>query len=280
MQDSSKDPKIAGLPPYGGNGMSAIARIGSITRISSIISLSAILLSCGGGGGPQTLDLSGTGGPPPEPANPGGIWLGTLTSSGTIINIEGVITEDSEGRFVDENGTQYVVTGIGGSGNIRGVNFDAYAQDGFQFLDGSTIAFGNITGTVVERSTFSGGFSFSTGESGAFSMAYDPIYDRDSSLNKLSGSWDEGFGVMTVDPDGSFFEQDQFGCIYNGQVSIIDAMFNAYRLTMTVSNCGLDNGDYDGIGVLADLTVDGDENLFIVQMNSLDLIFTSFLERL
>jgi hypothetical protein len=235
------------------------------------------LAACGGGGG--SINLSGPG-PNAVATEPGGIWFGTSTSQGVVIAIEGVITEDREGRFVDENGTQYVVNGIFGSDGDIGITFSAYAQFGYQFLDGSTSGQGRIDGTVVERSTFSGTFSFSTGESGTIAMAYDPIYERDSSLDKLSGSWDEGFGVMTVDPNGSFFEQDQFGCIYNGQVSIIDAMFNAYRLTMTVSNCGLDNGDYDGIGVLADLIADGDEDLFIVQMNSLELIFTAFLERL
>lgn len=250
-----------------------------LAKFFSVLSLVAIIAACGGG--IQGLDLSGISiDPILPPANPGGIWSGTLTSAGVTNAVDGVITENGEGRFVDENGTRYVVTGIGGSGNIRGVTFDIYAQDGYQFLDGSTIGTGDFTGTVVERSTFSGSFSFSTGESGSITMDYDPIYDRDSSLAKLSGSWDEGPGVLVVDPDGSFFEQDQFGCIYDGQVSLIDAVFNAYRLTMTVSDCDLANGDYTGIGVLVDLNVAGDEDLFVVQMNSLESIFAATLERL
>ncbi|MBT8083287.1 MAG: hypothetical protein KJO56_12755 [Gammaproteobacteria bacterium] len=249
------------------------------TTIFSILSSITISASCGGSG-LQGLDLSGIENPAPVPANPGGVWTGALTSPGLAVAIEGVITEDGEGRFVDENGTQYVVTGIGGSSAIRGIRVDAYAQDGYQFLDGSTTGAGDFTGTVVERSTFSGSFSFSTGESGTIAMDYDPIYDRDSSLDKLSGTWDQGLGIMTVDPNGSFFEQDQFGCVYDGQISIIDATFNAYSLTMTVSNCALENGDYGGLGVLADLIADGDEDLFVVQMNSLELIFSASLERL
>ena len=271
MDDSPKDPRSPGCRHIGENSMTAIV------RISTVLILSAILVSCGGGGG--SIDLSGSG-PNAVATEPGGIWAGTSTSQGVTIAIQGVITEDRDGRFVDENGTQYVVVGIFGNDGDITITFSAYAQFGYQFLDGSTSGQGRIEGTIVERSTFSGSFSFSTGESGTITMAYDPLYDRDSSLDKLSGSWDEGLGILTVDPNGSFFEQDQFGCIYNGQVSIIDAMFNAYRLTMTASNCGLDNGDYDGIGVLADLVVDGDEDLFIVQMNSNALIFTTSLERL
>lgn len=239
-----------------------------------ILSCGLFLSSCGGGGGGVAVT------PTPVATKPGGLWFGTSTSPGVTIDIGGVITEDGEGRFEDDNGTQYVITSISGNDGAIEINFNAYAQFGYQFLDGSTSGTGSISGTVVERSAFSGSFSFSTGESGTISMVYEPIYDRDSSLAKLAGSWDEGFGIMTVDPNGSFFEQDQFGCVYDGQASIIDAMFNAYRLTMTVSSCALDNGDYSGIGVLADLIVDGDEDLFIVQMNSNTLFFTAFLERL
>lgn len=85
---------------------------------------------------------------------------------------------------------------------------------------------------------------------------------------------------MTVDSDGSFFEQNEFGCVYDGQISIIDPIFNAYNLSMTVSNCAPDDGEYVGIGVLADFLADGDEGLFIVQMNSDELIFTTDLVRL
>src|SRR5690606_35848251 len=108
---------------------------------------------------------------------------------------------------------------------------------------------------------------------------YDPLYERDSSLDKLSGLWDEEFGVVSIDQSGSFFMQDSFGCVYDGQVSIIDAQFNAYSLSMTVSSCGAGvDGEYSGLGVLADLNTT--EDLFIVQMNSDQWIFTTSLVRL
>lgn len=243
-------------------------------HIAFLFLASVFLSACGGGGS------SNESGALPTPTNAGGIWIGSSSAGGFTIYIEGVITESGEGRFVDENGTQYIVTSItGNDGQIR-INFNAYAQFGYVFLNGSTFGTGTITGTVRERSTFSGNFSFSTGEAGTISFAYDPLYDRDSSLAKISGQWNEGFGVLVVDADGSFFEQDQFGCVYDGRVSIISPNYNAYRLTMNVSNCGSDNGNYQGVGVLADLNVPGDENMFILQMNSNSLIFTTWLERM
>ena len=61
---------------------------------------------------------------------------------------------------------------------------------------------------------------------------------------------------------------------------IIDAAYNAYRLTMVVSNCGTSNGSYQGVAILADLNTTGDEDMLVVQMNSNALIFTTFLTRL
>lgn len=240
----------------------------------AVLVLSASILGCGGGGG------GGNSNTPAVATNAGGIWIGTSSGGGLTIQIQGVIAENNEGRFIDENGTQYIITSISGNdGDIR-INFNAYAQFGYVFLNGSTSGTGNITGTVRERSSFSGNFSFSTGESGTVSFTYDTLYDRDSSLAKLSGQWNESYGIMTVDPDGSFFEQDSFGCVYSGQASIINTDYNAYRLTMTVSNCGGSNGSYSGLGILADLNVANDEDLFILQMNSNALIFTTWLERI
>ena len=231
---------------------------------------------CGGGGGGDTASTP----PAPVPTNVSGIWEGTSNTSGLILDFTGVITETNEGRFFDDNGTQYIVSNVSGNDGSVTLTFMAVAQFGFTFLDGSTVTTGSLTGTVVERTSFNGSYSVATGESGTISLTYNSLYDRDSSLSKLTGTWDEnGFGILTFDPDGSFFEQDTFGCVFDGQASIIDPAYNAYSLTMTVSLCGAGaDGQYSGLGVLADFNTTDD--LFIVQMNSDTLIFTTSLFRL
>jgi hypothetical protein len=160
------------------------------------------------------------------------------------------------------------------------MNFTAVAQFGFVFLDGSSVTTGSLTGTVVERTSINGNYSVATGESGTISLTYNSLYDRDSSLSKLAGQWDDsGFGILTVNSDGTFFEQDTFGCVYDGQASIIDAAYNVYGLTMDVSLCGVDfDGQYTGLGALSDFSVTDD--LFILQMNSGNVIFTTTMLRL
>jgi hypothetical protein len=214
----------------------------------------------------------------PQPTNAAGIWEGTAVTGNVTLDTLGIVTESGEGRFVDENGTQYVIdTFSGNDGNVS-LSFTAVAQVGFTFLDGSTVATGKMTGSVEEHGSFTGEYDLSTGESGTISMTYNPMYERDSSLDKLTGLWDEEFGVASFDPSGSFFMQDSFGCVFEGQASIVDAQFNAYSLSMTVSSCGAGvDGQYTGLGVLSDLN--STEDLFIVQMNSDEWIFTTSLVR-
>jgi hypothetical protein len=243
-------------------------------RIKSILILVAsafLLFGCGDG--------SAISPPPaPEPTNAGGIWEGTATTSGATLEFGGVISEEGEGRFFDDDGTQYIVSNLSGNDGSITLEFTAVAQSGFTFLDGSTVTTGNLSGTVVERTSFSGDYTMATGEAGTLSLTYNEIYERDSSHDKLTGMWEGGFGVATFDPDGSFFEQDEFGCVLDGQASIIDPQYNAYELSMTVSNCGPSDGQYAGLGMLLDF--DTTEDLLIFQMNSDDLIFTTTLLRL
>jgi len=242
------------------------------------------LYACGGGGGgggaTAPTPTVPPPPPPPVPTNMGGIWEGTSNTSGLILNFAGVITENRVGRFFDDNGTQYILSNISGNDGNVAIDFTAVAQFGFVFLDGSTLTTGSLTGTVVERTSFNGNYSIATGESGTISLTYNSIYDRDSSFDKLTGMWDEdGFGILTFNPDGSFFEQDTFGCVFDGQASIIDPAYNVYSLTMTVSLCGAgSDGDYSGLGVLTDFNATDD--VFIVQLNSDNLIFTTSLLRL
>jgi hypothetical protein len=245
--------------------------------VLTCIASSLFLSACGGGGGDGST--SSPPPPPPEPTNAGGIWGGTASSDGQTIDLAGVVTEDGEGRFVAENGIQYVFDEVKGVGGDVELDFIAIVPSGGTFQDGSTVTTGTLTGTVAERSSLSGDYSLATGETGTVSMTYDALYERDSSLDKLTGNWDEEFGVVTFDPDGSFFEQDSFGCVYDGQASIVDPDFNVYALTMTVSSCGAGvDGDYSGLGIMTDTS--STDDTFIVQMNSQEWIFTTTLSRL
>jgi len=223
------------------------------------------MAACGGG------SSGGGGGVVPGDQALGGLWSGTLTIAGQpgTQTLVGVSTEDgrfrlfsvdTEAQFV---GTAQVVrTSVSGSG-------DAFAPPGFTWLDGSTVTTVTMTGTLQQRNSLVGDWKAGTGESGTFDLDYDADYETDSSLALLTGVWtvyDDNlnpFATFTIDADGKFSGQNAVGCTSLGRISIIDARFNVYDITSTISNCAI-AGDYAGLGVLGQIVNPNDAFLFSV----------------
>jgi hypothetical protein len=223
--------------------------------------------ACGGGGGSGG---SATQPPPVNNQNPAGIWFGNVfnANSATSWEVIGITLSSGESRFIDELGTQYIA-----SINVVGTNFSgtvfAIAPLGSRFIDGNATATGTISGTITQRARLSGSYSLSTGEQGTLNLFYDSNYERTSSLSKTSGMWiDAASNVYSVDADGSIFGQDSSGCVYGGRISIINPAVNAYRVQLTVANCGVFNGTYSGLGTLSDFQLANDDRLFTYQVNN------------
>lgn len=216
--------------------------------------------------------------PAPEATDASGIWQGEASFGGQAMEFSGVVTQERDGRFIDGFGTQYIIDNVAGEDGEITIAFSAMTRPGLAFMDGSTTTTGTLTGTVDERSMLEGNYTIASGESGTVSMTYNPIYERDSSLDKLTGPWDEPLGIQVYDPDGSFFQQDAFGCVYQGRASILNPNYNVYRMTMTVSSCDETDGEYTGLGVLIDFQAT--EDLFIVQLNSDTVVVNTMMTRL
>ena len=54
--------------------------------------------------------------------------------------------------------------------------------------------------------------------------------------------------TITVNGSGNLSGSDSGGCIYSGNVQIIDSAYNIYRLNIRVANCGQFDGSYVGLG--------------------------------
>lgn len=244
-------------------------------RFSFLASMLTIA-SCGGGGGGSGSSVSPPPPPPPPPTNAGGVWEGSTFNDQagvTFVTIGAVTENNGEARFFNDAGQQFVLSGISGSGGDISATITAIATAGTSFIDGSTISSGTLTGTVVERTSIEGEWSLNTGESGTLTLQYNEVYERGSDLDRLVGFWSDSFGVIySVEGTGGIFAQDGTGCVYDGESRIINASYNVYRVLLTVSNCPGVNGDYSGIGVLADDRATDDS--FIVQMDNGEWIFT------
>ena len=206
----------------------------------------------GGGGGGSTP-------PPVQNASAGGIWKGTDPISG--LPVTGIITESGQLQFLRSDGAQYYGTvstsGINLSGTYSGI-----AAIGNTFSDGSTYGSGTISGTVQERQTLSGTLTFTTSlgtkSSGSGSFTFDSLYDSGSSLSTIAGNYADNANnaIVNVTSNGTIFSQSATtGCVINGQISIINASYDAYGISYSYSNClgsaaYLNGTTVTGLGVL------------------------------
>jgi len=252
-----------------------ISRLGGLVLAWFVAGLLAT--SCGGGGGDGTFQPGDV-----DDARPGGIWEGTVFINDDPFGFEmvAVSTDDGEMRGVNGAGSIYHahvnVSGATFSGNIR-----VFAEPGTTFTDGSTVTTGDLQGTIVERVEAEGTFTLDSGDTGSFVLGYDDLYERDSSLGLVGGMWTDMSGtVFTVMADGSIFAQDALGCVYEGQTSIIDAAYDVYDVEVHVTQCGLYDGAYHGLGVLDDIAFEGDNDALVVIMSNDELAQVLLLERM
>jgi len=207
--------------------------------------MSAILLVVSGCGGGGQLPIPGPEPPgPPEPpapeASPGGVWQGT---SSLGVGVVGLVSETGQFHFIRGDSVQFVGR-LTTSGDELSANFVGYVPFGEKFGDGSTTGVGSLSGNLDERTSISADIDFTTSRGAAsqstISLSYDPIYERDSSLESVAGNYldTEKNVVINVNNAGELFSQDpKSQCITNGTVSVIDPAFNLYRVEYTFSNC-------------------------------------------
>jgi hypothetical protein len=139
---------------------------------------------------------------------------------------------------------------ISGSGML-------YAVPGSVLADGSAVA--NLTisaGTISQASTLDL-IVEAAGTTSTISTAYDAIYDRGSDLATIAAVYTT-FDIygdpssFTIDATGVITGNSAAGCMLNGLVTIIDAAFNAYDVTLDIASCGGLDGMYDGLGITTD----------------------------
>jgi hypothetical protein len=232
--------------------------------MATLISIALLNLSaCGGGGS----DLSS---PPPAAVDKsvGGIWRAQTTSpSGATVAGLIIITEDGRYSGSAENPANDCAEVSQGTLTVSGSNFQGSGDFGLikyttvpdiqvdcTFADGSVWGAATLSGSVVQRSaltlTAEGTTSMGTvlaGTTGAWT--FDTLYNESSSLAKLAGNWTSQTGtVITIDADGVIFSQDATtGCVVNGQVSIINAMYDAYAVTATYASCETSIASLNGV---------------------------------
>jgi hypothetical protein len=176
-----------------------------------------------------------------------------------------VVTETAKDQVISAAQATFQVSNVGqvsGSGTL-------YAVPGSVLDDGSTVAALTITGgTFIEANSLDLTVE-AAGASVTVSATYDPVYERGSSLDTVAGTYTsfDIFGEpssFAIDDSGAISAQSESGCVANGQVTIINASFNAYDVSLDVSDCAELDGAYDGLGITQDNNATDDEFPFAV----------------
>ena len=189
-------------------------------------------------------------------AQPSGIWNGTDSDGRDVLLM---VSVGGTFHYVDASGNQ-------GSGFLPAESriasgFELVSPLGQSFADGTTLANCSFTGSLVERDTIDLRQECTTVMGLRFSetlvFEFDPLYDRGSSLAAISGNYQVSSGsVLTVAADGAVFMQDAVsGCVTSGQVILMVARSNLYRLTLQYDSCTgpeaiLNGWSFDGFALL------------------------------
>jgi len=211
--------------------------------------------SGGGGGGSNTSQPS----PPTSSAkgavvNPAGIWNVSGSVSGNQVSEVALIANGMYFALAtaDEFGCADLTAGS------YTVDDSMFLGSGVSTLQGScTGQSGNFAWTLNGYQTgvnLNLSFEADSALIPTLGATPNPLYSEASSLTKLAGNWNDGPNTLTIDPDGTFTEQQASGCVVNGAYSILDAAHNLYGVSFTISNCtsSLAGIPFMGLGYLDD----------------------------
>ncbi len=216
---------------------------------AAVLACALALVACGGGGGvggstaaPPPAAGGGTPPPPPPPTRNavGGIWQGSIPAFG--VTLVGLVAENGDFHFIQSDEVQYFGS-VSANGSSLAGSYVGVAPVGFTFMDGARTGTGTLAGTVTARTTMNAQSAFRTALGNAsstnFTLTYNPTYERPSSLATIAGNYrDPGGAIVNINASGVVFSQDPASsCVINGQVSIIDARFNTYRVEYSFSGC-------------------------------------------
>lgn len=248
------------------------------THVKALLPLTLLLLSgCGftevssgidattsttpGGGGSGSGGSGGSGPPSPPPptgatVNPTGIWDITDTVNGKSVSAVALV---AGGKYFSLASADEF-----GCGDITG---GTYSVDASTFTgSGVVVLLNNCTGPngqsylsytlngYMTGSTLNLSFDIAGVLTPTLGATLDPLYNEPSSLAKLAGNWDDNGNTLTIDPDGTFFEQQGNGCVVNGAYTIIDATHNLYGVSFEITNCNSSIAGiaFSGLGYLDD----------------------------
>lgn len=244
--------------------------VNGITRVL-LVSMSLILVSCGGGEDEEELD--------PVEADASGLYEGTILLNGSTRVMLAAVAADGAftGGIAAAAGAGNSRTFIG-SGTANGSSFsatgNAYAPGTGPFPAGGQRAVLAFSGTIAEGVQINGSWS-AGGENGTYTLNYRAaLTNRGAQLPRLSGNYNLYVppgtvtiqnAVVSVTSTGTMtYQTTPTACGGTGNVTIQDPSINVYNFTMTLSSCGPPTFTVNGLLVLDDAPAGGTNNMVVM----------------
>lgn len=222
-------------------------------KVLGIFLGASCLMACSGGSG-DSLGKTST-------SELAGIWQGTVTQSAGTASTIGLIRRSGEYHFLSGNETSY-------NTGVFQISGDRFSGSGVEYDDGEPEIV-SLSGDFVSKQSLSGIGRVNGVQTSSFELAYDGISERGSSLQRVSGYYASGDGssyteIFTIHSSGEIVGYASDGCLFEGTISIVNAAYNDYDVSLTVSNCDV-NGSYSGAAVLIDRDEIDDTILYFLE---------------
>lgn len=227
-----------------------------IIKKSSLILVSLYGLSacgCGGSDSPATNPSSPTTPTSMTLNEVAGVYEGEIKFGSETVIVDALISASGEVRILTEFDEQLRGTITLSNDSFENVEFASF----FPENDSSD---GVVLGRLTTNGTISGDFSDTgltgsstfDGETASYSMTKYDFSDNAASLSEFSGNYATLFSdtQISFSTDGAIDGLDDDGCVYGGQVSVPDSNTNVYSMSITVDNCGIANGTFEGLATV------------------------------
>ncbi len=255
------------------------------SRILMLLGAVVMLSACGGGNGAVPPVQTKTTAPTPQVAGLNGIWDGSYNSNvnGQTCNDLQALIFNGQVRAVSKSCNMVLTGSLSIKGDIASVSFNSFSLDGSS-PKGTAGFTGSFTGSFTAGSIIAGTYSTSGKDSGNFTLNYNIVYENNSSLSKVEGSWEyksaSDWIDLRISNVGDIVGADNKGCSYSGNISIIDPAYNLYAYKITLGNIPKftscpDVGDYTGVASLG-ITAGAKGSMTVLAGNDQNVFFADF----
>lgn len=184
----------------------------------------------------------------PEKQAIDGIWQGSFDINGRGPYDFQAIHVNGRSTAVSYKAKAMCVGSVEADGEFYLSNYTLYS------LDGAPFDSARLTGYLRSDRIESYFRTLSGGDTGALNMDYNPIFEHSSDLSLLAGDWQyvdrDGLTIAMSVVDGQWSGKDTDDCVYQGEVKIINPNYNAYDVSVLITQCDSVSGNYQGLAYL------------------------------